>query len=273
MDMTIGDRFKYVRDALGLKQAELARKLQINPSLISDIERGDKEPSKRVLTALILTYRVNANWILTEQGDVFIKEHISLKSPLEKEIEQIVEKQTAPIESRLSALERRFEGGVDSTYGSPADDPAPLYVAEPKPEYGAEPEERARIPYVEDVAAGPPIPQSEYTGLSIQVPRERVRGNKGDYYAAGVRGESMTGAGIPDGSVVLIRRSDTPRNGAIQVAAWQGRSTLKRLREKEGGGWELRFEDGTNRAIAVETGECRVQGDFVAVLPPDCKIG
>jgi hypothetical protein len=48
---------------------------------------------------------------------------------------------------------------------------------------------------------------------------------------------------------------------------------LKRLREKEGDGWELRFEDETNQAIAVETGECRVQGDFVAVLPPDCKIG
>jgi hypothetical protein len=45
------------------------------------------------------------------------------------------------------------------------------------------------------------------------------------------------------------------------------------LREKEVGGRELHFEDRTSRSIAVETGECRVQGDFVAVLPPDCKIG
>jgi SOS-response transcriptional repressor LexA len=264
MDMTIGDRFKCVREELGLKQSELARKLSINPSLISDIERGDKEPSKKVLTALILTYRVNANWILTEQGNVFIKEDIFPKSPLEKEIEQIVEKQTAPLKSRLSALEQRF-GTADSTDG--------IELKEPEPDYGEPEIVLELIPYMEDIAAGPPIPQFENAGLFARVPASYIRGEKGDYYAAGIRGESMTAAGIPDGSTALIRRSDTPRDGAIQVAAWQGRSTLKRLREKEGGGWELHFEDGTNRVIAVESRECRVQGDFVAVLPPETQIG
>ena len=82
----------------------------------------------------------------------------------------------------------------------------------------------------------------------------------------------MTGAGIPDGCVILIRRADVPRHGAIQVVAWQGKSTLKRLKEKEGGGWELRFEDGTGRVIVVDSGEYLVQGDFVAVLPSGCRI-
>jgi SOS-response transcriptional repressor LexA len=264
MAMTIGDRFKYVREALGLKQAELARKLSINPSLISDIERGDKEPSKKVLTALILTYKINANWILTEQGDIFIKEDISIKSPLEKEIEQIVEKQTAPLESRLTALEQRL-GSADSADG--------IYISDPEPEYDEPEAVLERIPYMEDIAAGPPIPQSEDTGLFARVPAGYIQGEKGDYYAASIRGESMTVAGIPNGSAVLIRRADAPRDGAIQVVAWQGRSTLKRLREKEGGGWELHFEDGTNRVIAVESKECRVQGDFVAVLPPESQIG
>ena len=126
---------------------------------------------------------------------------------------------------------------------------------------------------MEDIAAGPPIPQFEAGGLFARVPPRHIRGDKRDYYAARIRGESMSGAGIPDGSVVLVRRTDAPRDGAIQVVAWQGRSTLKRLREKEGGGWEMRFEDGTDRAISVESGECQVQGDFVAVLPPDCRIG
>jgi SOS-response transcriptional repressor LexA len=78
----------------------------------------------------------------------------------------------------------------------------------------------------------------------------------------------MAAAGIPNGCTILIRRSDTPRDGAIQVVAYQGKSTLKRLREREGLGWELQYEDGTNRTIAADSGEYLIQGDFVAVLPP-----
>jgi SOS-response transcriptional repressor LexA len=76
----------------------------------------------------------------------------------------------------------------------------------------------------------------------------------------------MTEAGIRDGDTVLVRHADMPKNGAVQVVRYKGKSTLKRLREVEGG-WELHYEDGTGTVVPVDSGQYEVQGDFVAVLP------
>jgi SOS-response transcriptional repressor LexA len=287
MYMTVGDRLKEARQSLGLKQTEIANILGINSNFLSNIERGAKSPSKKLIETLSSAYKINANWLLTGEGDMFVGGTSIKEDPLIKEFEdrihKLIKKDILDIETRLSALERRF-GNIDPAEGSftgeyPPDyldyvaEPVSFSLAEPESEYGGSEAVPERIPYVEDIAAGPPIPQSEAAGLFARVPREYIRGGKSEYYAAGIRGESMSAAGIPDGSAVLIRRADAPRDGAIQVVAWEGRSTLKRLREKEGGGWELHYEDGTNRVITVGSGEYRVQGDFVAVLPPECRIG
>jgi SOS-response transcriptional repressor LexA len=77
----------------------------------------------------------------------------------------------------------------------------------------------------------------------------------------------MTAAGIPDGCMVLIRRSDAPQDGAIQVVRRGGKSTLKRMREVPGKGWKICFEDGSGHIIEVGPGdEFHIQGDFVTVL-------
>jgi SOS-response transcriptional repressor LexA len=70
--------------------------------------------------------------------------------------------------------------------------------------------------------------------------------------------------------MVLIRKSDTPANGAIQVVQVEGRATLKRLREDEDHGWTVCYEDGSGRTIAMGE-DLRVQGDFVAVLSPSTR--
>jgi SOS-response transcriptional repressor LexA len=266
--MTVGDRLKEARQSLGLRQTEIAKALGINSNFLSNIERGAKSPSKKLIETLSSTYKINASWLLTGEGDMFIGEASIKEDPLIKEFEvrvhKLIKRDILDIESRLTALERRL-GSADSADG--------IYITDPEPDYGEPEAVPERIPYMEDIAAGPPIPQFENAGLFARVPAGYIQGEKGDYYAASIRGESMTAAGIPNGSAVLIRRSDTPRDGAIQVVAWQGKSTLKRLREKEGGGWELHFEDGTNRVLAVESKDCRVQGDFVAVLPPESQSG
>jgi len=71
--MTIGDRFKELRENLHFNQSELARLIEANPSIISDIERGEKEPSKKIISALIIKYQINSNWLLTGEGEMFIK--------------------------------------------------------------------------------------------------------------------------------------------------------------------------------------------------------
>jgi SOS-response transcriptional repressor LexA len=73
MVMSIGDRFKEIRENLRFNQSELARSIEANPSIISDIERGEKEPSKKIIAALIIKYQINSNWLLTGEGGMFIK--------------------------------------------------------------------------------------------------------------------------------------------------------------------------------------------------------
>jgi repressor LexA len=106
--------------------------------------------------------------------------------------------------------------------------------------------------------------------MVVDVPLRYIKTNVGDYYALRIRGNSMIDALIPDGSLVLIRKSDTPVDGAIQVVSRDGRATLKRLREREDHGWTVCYEDGSGRTIAMGEG-LRVQGDFVAVLPPSTR--
>ncbi|MDR1506945.1 MAG: helix-turn-helix domain-containing protein [Treponema sp.] len=257
------ERIKELREALGLNIADFSRQLNIPRSTLVGWEEG-KSVSIGILKSLEEKFNIDLNWFLTGNGEMFRK--TETKSRLEQVINETIatHPKFVDIEKRLTRLEASVNGGRRYEAAESGDG----YTSDPEPEY----DDYKRIPYVEDVAAGPPIAQSEAGGLTIRVPAGYVRENDGEYYAAGVQGESMTGAGIPDRCAVLIRRTDIPRDNAIQVVAWRGKSTLKRLREKEGGGWELRFEDGSNRAIAVDSGEYQVQGDFVAVLPPGCRI-
>lgn len=55
-----------------------------------------------------------------------------------------------------------------------------------------------------------------------------------ELFALTVRGESMTGAGILPGDVVIVRRQDTARDGEIVVAMVRDEATVKRLRLREG---------------------------------------
>jgi repressor LexA len=136
------------------------------------------------------------------------------------------------------------------------------YTAEPEPVYNTE-----NVAFCDDVAAGPPIWQSEENGWVVDVPRHLIKAKNSDYYALRVKGNSMIDAFIPDGSMVLIRKSDVPEHGKIQVIWIDDRVTLKRMREEEEHSWTLCYEDGTGRTIPLGENN-RVQGTFEAVLPP-----
>ena len=81
-----------------------------------------------------------------------------------------------------------------------------------------------------------------------------------------VEGTSMVDAGINDGDLVLIRCTNFPKHGAVQVVRYQDKSTLKQLWEIEGEGWELHYRDGTRKIIKCDSDDFEVQGEFVTVL-------
>jgi len=70
--MDIGTRLKQARETLGVTQTEIAKTLDIESNFLSNIERGQKEPSKKLLSVLITKYKINSNWLLTGEGEMFV---------------------------------------------------------------------------------------------------------------------------------------------------------------------------------------------------------
>ena len=91
-----------------------------------------------------------------------------------------------------------------------------------------------RVPVVGHVAAGSPILAQEciedYLTFDTQ-------GLSGEHFALKVRGESMIGAGILPGDLVVVHQQDTFHNGEIVVALFEDEATVKTLRRKDGETW------------------------------------
>jgi len=116
------------------------------------------------------------------------------------------------------------------------------------------------VPLVGRVAAG---------GLSLAVEMAegyvpvRPRGGA-ELFALRVRGESMVGAAILDGDVVVVRRQATAESGEIVVARVGDEATVKRLRLVDGR-VELHPENPAFAPIVAAPGAVEILGKVVEV--------
>jgi DNA polymerase V len=83
------------------------------------------------------------------------------------------------------------------------------------------------------VRAGFPSPAEDYQESAIDL-NEILAPNTAATFLLRVRGESMTGAGIDDGDVLVVDRSLEPAHGRIVVAVVDGEFTVKRLSRRGG---------------------------------------
>lgn len=90
-----------------------------------------------------------------------------------------------------------------------------------------------RVPILGGIPCGLPEEHSELVEGYVALPSDWLGG---DCYLLRADGDSMTGAGIDDGDLVLIRRTTLAQTGKIVVALINGTdTTLKRyLRDKDG---------------------------------------
>ncbi len=86
--------------------------------------------------------------------------------------------------------------------------------------------------FAESVAAGFPSPATGELNGTLDLNQLCVRHPAATYFVR-ARGDSMSGAGIDDGDVLVVDRSATVTNGAIIIAAIHGEFTVKRL-DKQG---------------------------------------
>jgi SOS-response transcriptional repressor LexA len=255
-------RIKIILEELEMTQLELAQKMDFSQGIISEFTSGTRNPSKEFILGLS-KFGVSIDWFLSGVDPIFLpgSDKKSQRTPLTPKnltkIDQQLEKIKAEIKEIQDYLNEISKDPPDSG----------TFVSDPEPDY-------CNIPFMQNVAAGPPIAQSEDLSDTIPVPRQffrkkRVKPEK--CYAVRVKGESMTKK-IPDDSIVLIRRSGAPKNGAIQVVRCGGSSTRKRMLEHEDGSWTLKYENGSIDRIKLGPGEeYEVQGDFVDILPEEWK--
>ncbi len=87
------------------------------------------------------------------------------------------------------------------------------------------------IPVLGRIAAGTPIAAIQNEISSIGTPQDLF--GDGDLFALIVQGDSMIDAGILDGDIAVLRRTDTAQTGDIVVALIDSEeATLKRFRRK-----------------------------------------
>jgi repressor LexA len=108
----------------------------------------------------------------------------------------------------------------------------------------AGPRDAARVRLVGQVAAGEPILSGEQVfpadsaDEAFVLPRELV--GEGDLFMLRVSGDSMIGAGITDGDLVVIRQQSDAENGDIVAALIDGvevEGTVKTLKRSDGHTW------------------------------------
>jgi repressor LexA len=121
------------------------------------------------------------------------------------------------------------------------------------------------LPLVGHVAAGSPILAQEHVEANYNVD-PALFSAKPDYLLK-VRGMSMRDAGILEGDLLAVKKSDTARNGQIVVARLGDEVTVKRYK-KTGGVIELLPENPDFQIIRVDSrsGEFALEGLAVGLL-------
>src|SRR6185503_10158144 len=111
---------------------------------------------------------------------------------------------------------------------------------------------------------GVPIAAIQNEVGRIEAPSDLMSG--ADHFALEVKGDSMIGAGILDGDVVIIRRAATADSGDIVVALVdEEEATLKRLR-KRGNSIALEAANPAYETRIFGPDRVQIQGKLVAMI-------
>lgn len=193
-------RFKELRQALELKQMDLARELHVNPSAISQMESGKINPSLDILIQLWKLHQVDLHWLITGEGTMFAdskmersksntKSWETLQNMLNKSLEEIAKTKMELVDSSV----------ID-------------------------------IPVVGEIAAGPPVESNLPLADTISIRKGQIRGLPGNFISLRVNGHSMEPSLYHDDIVVIYQCNDWKKlSGKICAVRIDGAITLKMM--------------------------------------------
>ena len=117
------------------------------------------------------------------------------------------------------------------------------------------------------VSAGFPSPADDYLEGSLDLNEHLIPRPAATFFAR-AKGDSMTGAGIHDGDLLVVDRGAEAKDGRVVIAAINGELTVKRLVRKNGKAW-LEPENPAYQAITFNEGDdVRIWGVVTNVIHP-----
>jgi len=120
------------------------------------------------------------------------------------------------------------------------------------------------VPVMGRIAAGTPIEALQTRSHTISVPPDML--GSGEHYALEVRGDSMIEAGILDGDMALLKRTDAADTGDIVVALIDDEeATLKRFRRR-GASIALEPANTAYEVRILPPNRVRIQGKLVGLF-------
>ena len=125
-----------------------------------------------------------------------------------------------------------------------------LYKTKTLEFYASDTSTTLNIPYFENgVSAGFPSPAEDHRHSKIDLNNLLIENPSATYYVR-VNGDSMSGAGILSGDLLIVDRSIEVSNNCIVVAHLDGEFTVKRI-QKKGRQLFLKPENETFKPIQI----------------------
>jgi len=115
------------------------------------------------------------------------------------------------------------------------------------------------------IKAGFPNPAEDAGGIALDLNDLLVKHPISTFYLR-VEGDSMTGAGITSGDIVVVDKSLEVRDGDIVVAAVDGEFTLKRLKKQGREAWLMAEHPGYPPIALHDATEAQIWGVITYVI-------
>ena len=127
---------------------------------------------------------------------------------------------------------------------------------------------RCRRPlFSSHVSAGFPSPADDHVEKSLDLNEHLIQHPEATYFVRAA-GESMTGAGIHNGDLLIVDRAIEPVSGNIVIAVIDGELTVKRF-HKRNGKLMLLADNPAYKSIAIKAEtDCTIWGVVKHVVHP-----
>lgn len=219
------------RDKTGLSQRELAKLLKIAPSTLAMYETGRRAPDYATLERMANFFAVSVDYLLDRE-----ERKLDLLHVLEDDKTEIIAGDKPLGRKQRLAVLCALDNSATAVPGH-------------------------KLPILGQIKAGIPLLSEQNIIGYLEIPSDLV-GNVD--FALKVTGDSLIGAGINEGDIVICKEDKNPYPGQIVVVLLNNDETTLKFFVKENGQPYIRAANPNYQDIALQPGD-QIQGRVVRI--------